>query len=148
MALRIPGVQLVLDVPTTHETTQLALLEDHPARFARILLDGLAADGLELLGGDDRARAAGERGDDRDLVTVLEGRGEPLEGFDRLAVHVDVHVVVYLAARVAHEPLQAAVGGLELIQQPADVVRSDLDAVAIVGGPTERRRDVNRHGHA
>src|SRR5467141_94189 len=100
MALGILGVQLVLDIAAAHETPELALLEDHPARFARVLLDGLAADGLELLRGDDRARAARERGDDRDLVTVLEERAQTLERLDRLAVHVDAHVVVHLTAFV------------------------------------------------
>jgi hypothetical protein len=56
-------------------------------------------------------------------------------------------VVVYLAALVAHEPLQTAVRRLELIEQASDVVRGELDPIAIVGGPTERRRDVDRHGH-
>jgi len=54
---------------------------------------------------------------------------------------------MHLAALVAHQPLQAAVRGLELIEQPAHVVRGELDPIAIVGGPTKRRRDVNRHGH-
>jgi len=57
-------------------------------------------------------------------------------------------VVVYLAALVAHEPLQAAVRRLELVQEPADVVGGKLDPIAIVGGPTERRRDVDRDRHA
>ena len=92
--------------------------------------------------------ATRQRRNDRHLVAVLQRRALALERFDRLAVHVDVHVLMYLAALVAHEPLQATVRGLELIEQPADIDRGDLDAVAVVRGPTKRGRDVDGHGHA
>jgi len=61
MALWILGVKLVLDVPAPDEPAQLALLENDPARLARVLLDGLPADRLELLGRDDGACPAGQR---------------------------------------------------------------------------------------
>jgi len=77
MALRILGVELVLDVPAPDQPAQLTLLEDDAARLARVFLDRLPADRLELLAGDDRARPAGQRGDDRDLVAVLEATRSP-----------------------------------------------------------------------
>ena len=49
---------------------------------------------------------------------------------------------------VAHEPLQAAVRGLELVQQTSNVDGGDLDAVSVVRGATERGRNVDRHGHS
>src|SRR5262249_56465651 len=122
MAVGILGVKLVWDVAAPDQPAQLGLLEDDAARLARVFLDRLPADRLELLPGDDRACSARQRGDDRDLVAVLELRGESLERFDRLVVHVDAHVVMYLAALVAHEPLQAAVRRLELVDEPPDAV--------------------------
>ena len=56
---------------------------------------------------------------------------QTVEPVDRLAVDVDGHVLVDLAPLVAHEPLQSAVGPLELVEEPADVRRAHVDAVAI-----------------
>jgi len=50
MALRILGVQLVLNIPAPDEPAQRALLQDDAARLARIFLDRLPADRLELFG--------------------------------------------------------------------------------------------------
>src|SRR6476646_3310764 len=76
--------------------------------------------------------AAREGGNDRDLVPVLQRGVEPLQGLDRLVVHVDVHVVVHLALIVPHEPLQRAELVLQLVEQTFHVRRLDRHAVGVL----------------
>src|SRR4029434_7187462 len=61
MALRILGVQLVLDVPAPDDATEPSLLENDAARLARIFLDRLPPDRLELLRRDDHGAPAARR---------------------------------------------------------------------------------------
>jgi hypothetical protein len=91
------------------------------------------------------APPASQGGDDRDLVAVLQRRGEPAQGVDGLAVDVERDVGVHLPALVAHEPLEPAERALQLVEQAGDVGRGDLDAVAVGGGPPERRGNVHAH---
>src|SRR5207249_1796602 len=93
------------------------------------------------------ARTARQGGNDRHLVAVLERCGESVERLDRLAVYVDIDVVVHLAALVAHEPLETSEGLLELVEEPADRLRRRLEAIAVVRRPSERRRDVHGDRH-
>jgi len=48
MPLRILGVQLVLDVPAPDDAPEPPLLEDDAARLARVFLDRLPPDRVEL----------------------------------------------------------------------------------------------------
>src|SRR3989304_5375941 len=79
---------------------------------------------------------------------VGEGKKKPLKGFDALAVHVDVDVVVHLALFVPHETLEAAEVGLEPVQEPPDVGGLDPALVLVVRRPSEGLRDVDLHCHA
>src|SRR4029453_14084583 len=68
---------------------------------------------------------------DRHLVPILERRLQPLERFDGLAVHVEVHVVVDLARLVAHEALEGAEPPFELVEHAFHIARFD-GAAALV----------------
>src|SRR6185436_428739 len=61
---------------------------------------------------DRRSGAAGDRGHDRDLVTLFHGRVETAEKADVLTVHVDVDETADLAGVVADALLQAGVVAL------------------------------------
>src|SRR6185437_6383593 len=91
--------------------------------------------------------AAREGRNARDLVPVLQRGVEPLQGLDRLVVHVDVHVVVHLALIVPHEPLQRAELVLQLVEQTFHVRRLHRHAVGVLGGATERGGNVDLHTH-
>jgi hypothetical protein len=146
IALRIARVQLVLGVAAAQQPPLIAESEDDAARLERVLLLRLRANRLALLGRDHRLRrAARQRGDDGDLVAVLQRGGEAAQGVDGLAVDVERDVGVHLAALVAHEPLETAERALQLVEQTGDVGRDDFHAVAVGGGPSERRGDVHAH---
>src|SRR5581483_4669059 len=90
--------------------------------------------------------AAGDRGQDRDLVAVLDGRVEAVHEADVLAADVDVD-----------EPTQSAVLGdpapelpvavVEGVEHLADGRALDFGRGLPTGGRTQLRRDLHRDCH-
>src|SRR3989304_8813497 len=78
--------------------------------------------------------AAGDARDDRDRVSVPQGRGLLLQVPDVLVVHVYVHEVPEAAVVVEEVPPQLAETADEPADGPPPVVRGDLPAAA--GSPT------------
>src|SRR5712691_4339127 len=93
------------------------------------------------------ASPPGEGRNDRDLVPVLQDGAEPVQRFDRLAVHVHVDVIVNLPRLVAHEAFERPEPILELVEQPAHVLRVHGHLVLVVGRPAKGRGYVHLDAH-
>src|SRR3954468_3616471 len=91
--------------------------------------------------------AAGDRGEDGDLVAVLDGRVEPVQEADVLAAHVDVHEAAQVA--IDGDPLAQAVEAVvEAVQHLADRGRLvDLRLGLAASDTAQLRRDLHRDCH-
>src|SRR5919198_34338 len=104
------------------------------ARTARAGSMGMAA-----------SAASGDRRDDGELVTRLEGRVEVLQEADVLAVDEDVHEAPHLARLVTDALLQARVAPLEIVHERGHRRPLRLDSPNAARVLAERRRHFDRN---
>ena len=87
--------------------------------------------------------AAGDGGDDADLVAVFERGLAVLEETDVLLVDVDVDEAADLAFFIDEAFLDSGEAGLELVDGLADVGGVDFDQLLVVGQLAERGGDAD-----
>src|SRR5437870_13632824 len=92
--------------------------------------------------------APGDRGDDRDLVAILERGLLRLEESDVLFVDVDVDEAPQLARLVDESFLQPGKLALQVFDQALDRVALGLDLGVALRDRAERGRDPYEHRHA
>src|SRR5206468_11417663 len=90
--------------------------------------------------------AAGDRRQDRDLVTVPDGGFEALAEADVLATDVDVHEAAQLAD-LGDAFAQAVVAAVERVQRLPDRRAFDLRLRLVPGEIPELSRDLDRDAH-
>ena len=101
-------------------------------------------------GGDDskiRALASGDRGNDTDFVTFLNGGILVVEEANILVVEEDVNEAANVALFVTNALGQAGIGLLKAHENLGDCVAVGRDDLFFSGKFAERCRDTNGCGH-
>src|SRR5882757_9559464 len=94
-----------------------------------------------------RSSAAGDRGEDRDGVAVLERRVEGAGEPDVLVIDVDVDETVQ-AALIGDEPaLEARVAAVQVVNQGRERVALGVDGLGATGVGAQDGRDLDLDGH-
>ena len=93
------------------------------------------------------AAASGDRGNDRDLVTVVHGGVELLEESDVLAVHIEIDEATDLALLVAESLANAGLAALEIIDDGSDARAIPVDGFGSGGELAERCGYFDGNGH-
>ena len=91
--------------------------------------------------------ASSDGRNDADLVAVFNGSGFFLLEADVFIVDEDIHETANIALLVADSLNEARVGGVEGIENVADVGSGDFNDFLIAGEFAQRRWDADLDGH-